>query len=477
MRGDRAQTGGAARRAHPRTRLPRGLAALTVICAVNAGQADAQSASSFWRTSLADPAGGAVAAASPSAEARVANGGVTAVPLARPAADPPLVPPLPPTAQTPAAPTGPAGPAVRSAVDPYAPLGLRLGSLTVLPRASLFGTADLDDGSTGAVVSGEVDIQSDWSRHSLNVSARALRALEDDGAYEIEGLARGTVDMGSSRVGSDTRLTLTAGARDTRDTPLADTALPSDTDLIAPTGGGVGVGNILTPNDARVLVGSVTLAHDLGRLALEAGVSGERADAGRRDSYTTLAGRVRAGYALAGATPFVEGVVSTTDFDDNNDTEALGLLVGLDFGQNGRLRGSVAGGLERVETADPACDCERAETGIVWRGAVAYDVTPLVTVDLAAETERGATTDRTDSISFGLTHAVRRWLTLQAGLDTSWARPDEAPSSTTVAGSLGATYALGRHARLSATYTHTRVETEAADTSDNALRLGLTVQR
>lgn len=402
-------------------------------------------------------------------------------------------------------------PGVRVAdTDPYAAPGLRIGTVRVAPQFGLFGGVRLlptagpqEDARRNVLdIAPQVDVTTDWSRHGAEMSVRGrVRLAEDvpiDRNYDFDARLRGRLDLSG-----DTTVTLEAGARGQGGETLA-TALPGG---VGPQGGlatldtdvaeGI-VGSVASPaalrerDEENTVAGSVAIAHRLGRLALTGAGEVERTRRTGEDTATTY--RLRGRAALDGgiAAPFVEATAARTRFCDpcGDDFDALGGLVGIAFAETARLSGEVALGYEhRSNLLD-----DGTETGLVWRGALSYEATPLITLDIGTEATLGDEEDGASrAVTLGLTYLPRRWLTLTGGLAVTWeefetltgpATPGARPGTVTgttraVTASLGAEYRLNRNAAIAADATQQRyVDGVTGDESiENTFRLGVVLRR
>ncbi len=235
--------------------------------------------------------------------------------------------------------------------DPFAPLGLRLGSFTLYSTLEQsFGTSDnltnTLDGVRGAFseTAGSVRLLSNWDRHEAEINALASFRRNDSGPLQdvprIDLDARLRLDM--SR---DWTATLRGALRFDRDDPLVSgpaTAEASTRDILAYSAG-------------------ATLARDVGRLHNELDLSAVREDRDdglfdgtvRRldDSFTTWSAGLRTGYdATPALRPFVAASVGRRLFDEtllgspSRDSVIPALRGGVGFDWGEKLSGDVAVG-------------------------------------------------------------------------------------------------------------------------------------
>ena len=384
--------------------------------------------------------------------------------------------------------------------DPYAAPGLRLGTIRVLPSLGLYGGYEWQEGDHAAagetLTFGDIEpalrLESDWSRHAATLDARARGRIGEDVVidenYRFEARALGRLDIGPTALGTDTTLTLQLGVTEEVGETLV-TALPGDGLLDGVTDGVVGD---VTPRPIRrdangrsTQLGSLALDQEIGRLGL--GLTGEieRSDSDEREAATTTRLRGRIGVEAAQATPFVEGSVARTRLCETctGGFDAAGVLAGLRLRDDRRLTGEVALGYETRRDEDGG----ETTGGLVWRGSLAYELTPLVTLDLATEATLGDVDDGARrTLVLGLTHAPRRWLTLSGGLALTWEDFETLVDGRMLGGttralsaSLGAEYRLNRFASLTADASQQRykdgVTSETAIV--NTVRLGVVLRR
>ena len=400
---------------------------------------------------------------------------------------------------------GPQGPdpnptRIAQEADPYAAPGLQLGTIRVLPSLGLYGGYEWQEGDHAAagesLTFGDIEpalrVESDWSRHAVTLDARGRGRIGEDTAldenYRFEARALGRLDIGPTALGSDTTLTLQLGATEEVGETLV-TGLPGDR-LLDGIATGV-VGDVTPPAVRRdasgrsTQLGSLALDQEIGRLDL--GLTGEveRSDGDDREAATTTRLRGRIGFEASQASPFVEGSVARTRLCETctGGFDAVGVLAGLRLRDDRRLRGDVALGYETRQAEDGGA----TTGGLVWRGSLAYELTPLVTLDLATEATLGDVDDGAQrTLSLGLTHAPRRWLTLTGGLAVTWEDFETLVDTRTVGGttralsaSLGAEYRLNRFASLTADASQQRYKDGVTSEVSivNTVRVGVILRR
>jgi hypothetical protein len=382
----------------------------------------------------------------------------------------------------------------RAAVtDPYAPLGLRVGTLLVFP--TLDAQAGYDSNperragrSKGATVlrtEGGFTARSDWAVHELLADFR--------GGYS-KYLGRPEADRpdATGRVGL--RLDYS------RDTAF-DFELRGRLDTQTP-----GTANLTGRAEGRPLTyqygGSTGVTQRFNRLAVSARASIDRSaydDANlgngqtlsQKDrNFTQYGLRLRTGYEITpGIVPFAEALLDTRRYDlrtDNTgfqrDSNGLQVRAGTSFEITRTLTGEVAAGYGLRRYEDQRL---RDIRGPVVEGTLAWTVSPLTTVRLRGTTEFEETTQTGSSgsvtrrISAELSHAFLRNLVFTTG--ASFGRADFngiTRKDDTLRANLGAEYSVTRNLVLRANYTHERTTSNAPgnNVSANVWLFGARVQ-
>jgi hypothetical protein len=360
----------------------------------------------------------------------------------------------------------------RSAVtDPYAPLGLRTGTLLAFPTADVsFGYDTNPERRPGgrqgsAFVRGEggLQLRSDWAVHELTADLR--------GGYN-----RYFRTPESDRPDGQGRVNLRLDA--TRDTAL-DFELRGRVDTQSP-----GSANLTNRVEGRPLIyeygGSAGATQRFNRLALSLRGSVDRTDyadaslgngqvLSQQDRNVTQYGiRARAAYELTpGLIPFAEVLADTRRYDQRADNEGfqrdstgLQLRGGTSIELTRSLTGEVAAGYGGRRYEDQRL---RDLKGPVAEATLTWVATPLTTLRLRGTTQFDETTIAGSSgavtrrLSAELSHAFLRNLVLTAA--GSFGRSDfqgVSRQDDTLRASLGAEYSLTRNFVLRASYVHER---------------------
>ncbi|SFJ46158.1 hypothetical protein SAMN05216304_108123 [Bosea sp. OK403] len=378
--------------------------------------------------------------------------------------------------------------------DPYAPLGLRLGNITLRPGFTnsigydtnperVSGSAR--NSSPFARYEGDLAIQSDWNTNELKGSLRAGYSdyFRDRNASRPDGEGKLDLRLDATR---DTRILLESRFN-------LDTQRPGSPDLTASVTG-------------RPLVyqygASAGVTHDMNRLQLTLRGSVDRSDyedakltsgttLSQKDRNQTQYGvRLRAAYELTpGFKPFIQGEIDTRQFDQAVDSSGYqrssnGLTgrVGSTFELSRLVTGEVSAGYQ-----DRAYDDDRLKNlrGFVGDAAILWSPTPLTTVTLRGTSELGDTTIAGSSgttarrVSLEIAHALRRNLTL-TGFAKFGRTEYDGQGLREDLSSIGARveYKLTRTFSVRASFTHERLNstTRGSDYTANVAQVGLRVQ-
>ncbi|MBB3933918.1 outer membrane beta-barrel protein [Aureimonas phyllosphaerae] len=376
----------------------------------------------------------------------------------------------------------------RTPDDPFAPLGLRLGSFTLYSTLEQsFGTSDnltnTLDGVRGAFseTSGSVRLLSNWDRHEAEINALASFRRNDSGPLQdvprIDVDARLRLDM--SR---DWTATLRGALRFDRDDPLVSgpaTAEASTRDILAYSAG-------------------ATLARDVGRLHNQLDLSAVREDrddglfdgAVRRldDSFTTWSVGLRTGYDVTPALrPFVSASVGRRLFDEtllgspSRDSLIPALRGGVGFDWGEKLSGDVAVGYAWNVPDDDRLGTEASPTidaRVNWSPRRGTDVLLQAETFFEPDTS-GLATSTLYQASLGLRHRATARIDLEGRLIVGLRDGPVAGDENLYAAETGLTYWLSRYLAVTARYRYDRFDSPlpGLDYDANTFRLGVRLQR
>lgn len=438
-------------------------------------------------------------------------GFATAVLAQAPSGPTPPAPGAPPTAVGESGPTAPTGPesiasnfrrdglvtVMQRPHEGYEALGLRLGSLKILPKLSV-GAEHSDNifaSSINAVgdliwrIQPEISASSDWSRHQLAAFARAIanryQDNKDEDTTDWAVGASGRLDV-SRATQVNGQLNLSKGT-EPRSSPNAQVLPPGAEPVQFET---IAFGAQGRHEFNRLLA---TGRYDTQKFEYENSrtVSGEPIDQSYRDrTITTVGGRLD--YALSPATAvFVDIAANTHDAKAtatssaiDRDSKGQQAQVGVNFEIAALMRGDIGVGYMRQEfDAATQKDLE----GFSTTAQLAWAPTQLSTITLTAgrTIEDSAVADAVAYISTNLRarvdHELLRnvILTAQAGYGkddyTGVVREDRRTSA-----GFGASYMMNRVLSVSANYSYMEQETRkgvGSNFKENRVGVTLTVQR
>jgi len=378
--------------------------------------------------------------------------------------------------------------------DPYAALGIRIGSITLRPAITNSIGYDTNPqrtsapGAKGSAYSrheGELAIQSDWNVHELKGQLRGgyLEFFRNKDASRPD--AEGNLDLRLDAT-RDTRILLESRLK-------LDTQRPGSPDLSAAVTG--------RPQIYQYGA-SAGVTHDINRLQLTLRGSVDRSDyedarlsngaiLSQKDRNMTQYGvRLRAAYEVTpGFKPFVQAEIDQRDFDEKSDSSGYmrssnGVTgrVGSTFEISQQLTGEVSGGYQDRKYDDSRLKNLR---GFVGDAAVVWSPTPLTTVTLRGGAELGDTTIAGSSgttvrrATLEVAHALRRNLTVTGFTNFSRTEYDGQGLREDYM-NVGARleYKLTRTFAVRASFTHERLNSTAqgSDYTANVSLVGLRVQ-
>ena len=313
--------------------------------------------------------------------------------------------------------------------EPYAPVGVRVGSFDVKSSAEVsYGYDDNPfriaggPGSSFAQIRGAVETKSNWARHELATELRGaftdyLQVSGND-RPEAEGILRGRIDVTSaSRIELDVRAALTTEAAGSPDAVTSARRPPN----IYTFGGNAGYFQRFNRLELG-LRGNVerSLYQDAELL------NGDILDLSDRN-YTAYGVALRGTYEVTpGIKPFIEAGVDRRVFDHDVDfsgvrrgSDGWMARAGFQFERERLLTGEISAGYAARRYEDPTLD---DISGLIFDASMVWTVSGLTKVRLAANSEIGETTlpgasgvfQRQASIE--IEHAFRRWLIGTAGV-------------------------------------------------------------
>ncbi len=382
-------------------------------------------------------------------------------------------------------------------LEPYAPLGLRLGTLQVFPTFDI--TTGFDSNperrspSAAQPVKGSpliraeagLTARSDWSVHEINGDLRL-------------GYTKYTSNPNSDRPEGQLKL---GGRFDVSKDTAFDAEIRGRIDSQTP-----GSANLTARAEGRPLTyqsgASLGATQRFNRLALSVQGTVDRSDfddaklsngqsLSQKDRNFTQAGvRLRSAYEITpGFIPFAEVLLDTRSYDQRTD------VSGFERNSNGaQLRLGTSYEISRIVTAEVAAGYGlrrfedqrlRELRGPVVEGALTWSVSPLTTAKLRAATTFDETTIQNASgavtrrLSAELSHAFLRNLILTA--TGTFSRADYTGvnrTDDTLRAALGVDYSLTRNIVLRASYAHERTTSnvQGSNVSANVFLFGTRLQ-
>jgi hypothetical protein len=371
--------------------------------------------------------------------------------------------------------------------NPYAPLGLRIGTFNVTTtlEQGVTWTSNANYSATPepAILSEtalRLNAVSDWSRHSAVVNAFGVYRKSVDGAEVTE------PSLGfDATLNLDIKEDLRAIAR------LGYDLRPEAADSPVPLPAG-------TRPLRHQITGSLGVEKDVGKFRFAATGAVERLgydDAGtisqKERNSTLFTGTLRTGYQISPALiPFVELEVGRRNYDVAVDTNGFarssdryGVRAGAEIDLGEKLVGEVSVGWINERFDDSLLS---DISGLTAEGDLTWSPERGTDLNFNASTTVEGTTTAGDSgsILYSGTVALRRELranlTLNASLGASWR---EYSSSTdrdlTLRAETSLTWWLNRYAGITGRYRYEGLDSTKAgrDTTTNSVYLGLTLQR
>lgn len=402
-----------------------------------------------------------------------------------------------------------AGPDVEEEEDPYAPIGIQIGSFELRPTLDLgiAGTSRKAFRETGGtpprIVSndetgafGEVDLgilaRSNWARHSLIIEGNAKFQEGLSGNAEAEPeldlLATGVLN-----ISQETTLTGEIDYAYVLEAASSANAENGDVDAIA---------TAATPSQ-QTLAGLLTLGHDTGLLFGEVSGGITRSISGavelqdgsniqqtdNDNSVYTLG--LRGGFRASPAfRPFLEGQLGWRVNDSKRDGSGIArdsrrytLRLGTEVDLGEKLTGEVAIGYVTEDFDDASLSSLgglSVAAELEWLPRRGTQVGVEVTTTTQSSGLRGVSGAVAYTGVTTVTQQIRRNLssTFTAGLEFEDFNTIESDLLTATAG-LGFTYWFNRGVGLVGTYSHERVLSDdpSQEQSSNSVFLGLRLQR
>ncbi|MGB6118054.1 MAG: outer membrane beta-barrel protein [Mesorhizobium sp.] len=376
--------------------------------------------------------------------------------------------------------------------NPYAPLGMRLGTFNVITTLEQ-GLTATDNANYSSVPKGAVlsesalrlNAASDWSRHSAQINAygtyrRSVSGEEvDEPSAGIDGQFNLDIDhelRGIGKFGYNIR-------RETADSPVV---LPAN------------VSRPLRHN----LTGSVAIEKDVGKMRFSATAGLDRLSFGDAASplgpvsqeernQTLFYGKLRGGYEISPAlTPFAEVELGRRVYDMRIDSAGFarsadrrGIRGGVELDLSEKLRGELSAGWFTEDFDDPAL---QDASGLSLNADLRWSPERGTTVGLTASTTVEGTTNAGESGSvmhqarLSLERQIRSNLTANAEVGIGYRDYISQPDNDVLLNAeTSLTWWLNRYAGIKGRYRYEQTESSLPnrDSRTNSVYLGVVLQR
>ncbi|MGP0058255.1 MAG: outer membrane beta-barrel protein [Beijerinckiaceae bacterium] len=382
--------------------------------------------------------------------------------------------------------------------DPFAPLGIDVGSLRLFPFVETGIGYDSNPNRLSSQVQGSVynrtdgglKLESEWSQNSLTADLHG--GYSDYFQYheadrpDAAGTVVGRIDVTrDTQINSESRFGLTTQQPGSPQLAIPGSVFITSRPLFTTYGETLGI----TQNFNRL---QVSLRGSFDRLSF--------GDATQSDGTTLrlstedyndygLTGRI--GYELTpGVMPFVQVTGDMRRHDQYfdlygfaRDSDGLAAKIGTKFELTRLLTGEIGVGYSERTYADPRLPKLAAPT---LDGSLIYTATPLTKITLRTATDFSETTDVNTSgavsrlVGLEVAHALMRDLTVKAtGTYQNLNFIGEPVNESIYTAGLGAEYNLTRSIVVRASFTHERLQSSVpgSDYTANVFLLGLRLQR
>ena len=391
----------------------------------------------------------------------------------------------------------PRKPPPRPIADPYAPDGVMIGNLRLVPYVEADAGYDSNPNRTGTNIKGSqtlrgetgFNLQSNWSRHQLTVSSTLgyTRYLQVPAANRPDGTFRANLRLDATKE-TTVDLELRGGLSTQRPSASEFTALGisvSGRPAVYTTGASAGV----TRTFNRFSLSLTSLVDRTNYM--NATLSNGQAYNLARDNFTAYGFRTRAAYEITpGISPFTDLTLDTRRRDNAVDvsgyrrnSNGMTARIGTTFELSRVLTGQISAGYTTRHYADSRL---RDASGPTFDSSLVWTATPLTTVtlrgttDIAETTIPGASGSMSRRVSVDVAHTLRRNVTLGATASTQTNTYSGVNlSETTYSGTLRADYSLTKSVVVRGSFTHERLKSSnpGSDYTANVYLIGLKLQR
>lgn len=370
--------------------------------------------------------------------------------------------------------------------DPFAPVGVNLGSFVIRPSIEIGGVATDNGGGSadkvaavGLVVAPEVSIRSESERYTFEATGRGELTTYD--REEFNGQTAEARAKLRYALTANTALESEIGYQrfldgfNDPDTPGGATERPGVDEFNAALGVEHTIGRLstrLTGFADRLLNEDVPLS------------GGGVADRSELDN-TEYGARFRAGYATSAILrPFAEVAVARRDFDNSRDDSSYArssiwgeLRGGLVIDRGDKLSGEMSLGYRREDIEDDRLEdlnVVLANASILWSPRRLTDVR----LDLSTGVSPTSTPGASAAVLYAGTLTLARSLTprvrAETGVGLSYEdRIGDDFRDVTFTGFAGASYAFNRTASIEGRYTYSRTDRNEADGDYDSHEVGV----
>ena len=378
-------------------------------------------------------------------------------------------------------------------VDPYAPLGVKVGSFLLRPSIEQNVGYDTNPnrlsgqqkGSAEFRTEGALALASDWERHSLTAALRGAYAWYPSVISANRPDADAAIDLRLDAL-RDTRIDLGATYRlstqqpGSVEQPLVGTSRAFVQDLGAAAG--------VTQTFGRLAVG---LRGSVARTIYDPLDVGDGTQVSQADRNVTVYNlRLRTGYEVTpGVQPYVEVNVSRRQYDQQFDSSGyerssngLNGRVGSTFEISRILTGEINVGYGEWTFDDPRLAPLRgpvADASLIWAATPLTTVTLRGTASFSDTIVSGSSGATLRGASVEVSHALLRNLTIAANAGITRTVYEGDPiREDGFTGGVRVEYRLTRAVAVKASFTHERLNSTlvGTDYTANVYRLGLKLQ-
>jgi hypothetical protein len=382
--------------------------------------------------------------------------------------------------------------------DPFAPLGVDVGSLRLFPFVETGIGYDSNPNRLSSDVKGSIynrtdgglKLESEWSRNSLTADLHGGYSdyfqFHAADRPDASALIVGRVDVTrDTQISSETRFSLSTQQPGSPQIALPGAVFITNRPIITTYGETLG----LTQNFNRL---QVSLRGSFDRLTFGDATQSDGTELLlSTEDYNDYGLTGRIGYELTpGFIPFMQvtGDLRRHDqFVDFNgfarNSDGVLATIGAKYEFTRLLTGEIGVGYGERTYVDPRLPKLAAP---VVNGNLIYTATPLTTITLRTATDFSETTDVDTSgavthlVGLDITHALMRDLTLKASATyQNFNFIGEAVNENIYTATLGAEYSLTRSVVIRGSFTHERLQTNVpgSDYTANVFLLGLRLQR